>query len=83
MDIDLTIDSLVLQGFPSTDRVQIAAAIQRELTRLLAEQGVPPSLSQGPITLPAIDGGQFDWAPGTHANAVGRQIAQHIYTSLG
>ncbi|MEM9903919.1 MAG: hypothetical protein AAF921_02710 [Cyanobacteria bacterium P01_D01_bin.44] len=83
MDIDLTIDSLVLQGFPSTDRVQISAAVQQELTRLLAEQGIPPSLSQGSINLPTIDGGQFDWAPGTHANTVGCQIAQQIYASLG
>ncbi len=82
-EINLKIDSLILHGFPSTDRARIAAAVQRELTRLLAEQGVPPALAQGRIDLAAIDGGQFEAVSGMPANVVGCQIAQQIYTSLG
>ena len=79
MDVNLNIDTLSLQGFPSADRVQIAAAVQQELTRLLAERGVPPSLARGHINL---DGGRFEFAAGTSAKTVGCQIAQQIYGSL-
>ena len=81
MNINLNIDSLILHGFPSTDRAQIAAAVQRELTRLLAERGVPPSLAQEASRL-QIDSGQFQITPGARADAVGRQVAQQIYEGL-
>lgn len=39
--IEIRIDELVLHGFSPADRLQIGAAFERELARLVAEQGVP------------------------------------------
>ena len=46
MNIELEIDELVLHGVAPTDRVAVGEAVQHELTRLLTERGVPPSLEQ-------------------------------------
>ena len=45
--VQLHIEELVLHGFAPADRYRIAAAVQLELTRLLAEHGVSPALQQG------------------------------------
>ena len=81
MNIKLHIDSLVLQGFNSADRGRIVAAMQQELTRLLAERGVPPSLGQGD-SVAQVDGGQFQITPGDRAGAIGSRVAQHVYKGL-
>ena len=44
--IELHIEELVLHGFAPADRYRIGDTVQRELTRLLAEQGMPASLIQ-------------------------------------
>ena len=46
-NIELHIEELVLHGFEPGDRHRIGEAIERELARLFAEQGTPPSLAQG------------------------------------
>ena len=38
----------MLHGFAPGDRYRIGDAVERELARLFAEQGVPPSLAQEP-----------------------------------
>ena len=80
-NIQLHIDELILHGFTPADRVRIAAAVQNELARLLAAEGVPPTLAQGgPI--PVLDGGDFEITPGMSAQAIGVQVAQGIYGGL-
>lgn len=82
MNLELHIEELILHGFPASDRHIISTAMQHELSRLFTEQGVPRSLSQGG-TINQIDGGSFEMATGTRADAIGTQIAQSIYGGLG
>lgn len=81
-NLDIHIEELVLQGFDgpgqATDRAHIGATVQSELARLFAERGMPPSLNRGGQML-QLDGGTFDLAPGSGAEAIGGQIAQALY----
>lgn len=79
--VDLHIEELVLHGFPAGDRHRIGDAVQRQLARLFAEQGVPPAMSQH-AEAAHLDGGAFDVAPGARAEAIGAQVAQAVYGGL-
>ena len=80
-NLELHIEELVLHGFEHVDRAQIGSAVQHELSRLVAEGGVPRSLAHsGEIA--NLDGGEFDLAPGSEAGRVGAQVAQAVYGSL-
>jgi len=46
-NIELHIEELVLHGLSPGDRYRIGEAVEQELTRLLADQGVPESLERG------------------------------------
>jgi len=81
MKIELTIDELVLHGFTPSDCYRIGSAVERELTRLLAEQGVPPSLTYSGA-LAHLDGGAFNMAPASKSETVGAQVAQAVYGGL-
>jgi hypothetical protein len=81
MNVRLHIDELVLDGFPPGDRYRIAAAVEVELTRLFADQGVPPDLASG-RAIPALDGGSFDVAPDARPDRIGGQVAQAVYRGL-
>lgn len=81
MDVELHLEELVLHGFSPGDRYRIGEAVERELTRLFIEQGVPPSLAQGG-EVGRLDGGMFKVAPGSKAEAIGAQIAQAVYGEL-
>jgi hypothetical protein len=72
------IEALVLHGFAPGERYAIGDAVHQELTRLLAEQGVPPALARGGET-ERIDAGSFAIAPGRRARAIGAQVAQAIH----
>jgi hypothetical protein len=79
--IDLHIEELVLRGFEPGEEGRIGQAVQREMARLLAEGNVPPSLAQGG-EIAHLDGGTFDVAPGSGAEAIGAQVAQAVYRGL-
>ncbi|MGD2157020.1 MAG: hypothetical protein PVG14_05810 [Anaerolineales bacterium] len=76
--IELHIEALLLHGFSSHQRFRIAQAVERELTRLLAEGGLPAAWSQGK-GLVSLDGGQFEAQPGAKAESIGAQVAQAVY----
>jgi len=76
--IELHIEELVLHGFAPGDRYRIADAVERELARLFAEQGVPPSLAQE-AEMARLDAGAFKMAPGAREEAVGAQVAHTVY----
>lgn len=78
--VELDIEQLVLHGFPSQDRQGIAAAVQSELTRLIAER-VPASLTTE-ASLGQLDAGDFQLSPNTRAETVGVRIAQSIYRGM-
>ena len=56
--VELHIDELVLHGFAPGDRYPIGDAVEHELTRLFAEQGIPRSLTVN-IERARRDGGDF------------------------
>jgi hypothetical protein len=76
--IELHIEELVLHGFVPGDRYRIADAVERELARLFAEQGVPPALAQE-AEVARWDAGAFEIAPGARVEAVGAQVAHKVY----
>ena len=80
-DLDLAIEELIVYGMPSVSRDWLGAAIERELTRLLTQQGIPAGLRvPGEIAYQA--GGTFTQPPGTDADSLAIQIAQSIYRSI-
>jgi hypothetical protein len=80
-EIEVRIDKLVLFGFSSTDRLRIAAALERELARLLAESGVPEGLAGG-AQVEAIDAGSFVRGALATPVSIGGQVAQAVYGGL-
>ena len=80
-NIELNIEELVLHGFSPGDRHRIGEAVERELTRLLADRGVPQSLAQGG-EVASVDGGAFEVAEGSRADVVGAQVAKAVYGGL-
>jgi hypothetical protein len=80
-NIELHIEELVLEGFSPGDRYRIGEAVEQELTRLLADRGVPESLAQGG-EVASVDGGAFEVAPGSRADVVGAQVAKAVYGGL-
>ena len=79
--IELHVEELVLHGFTPSDRHGIGEAVERELARLFAGQGVPPSLMQGE-EVGHLDGGAFEAPRGARAEAIGTQVAQAVYGGL-
>ncbi len=80
-NIELNIEELVLHGFSPGDRHRIGEAVERELTRLLADQGVPQSLERGGEIV-NMYGGAFEVAQGSRAQVVGAQVAKAVYGGL-
>lgn len=81
--LDLHIETLVLDGFATSDGPTLRAAIERELARLLADRGAPPSLKET-TSIDRIDGGSFGVPQGSGSTSqVGRQVAGTIYRGLG
>jgi hypothetical protein len=81
-DIELHIEELILHGFAAKDRNAIAGAVQHELQRLFAEQGVPQQLEQS-RTVGRLNTGPFTVQPGSRAETIGAQVAQTVYEGLG
>jgi hypothetical protein len=79
--VELHIDELVLEGFFAEDRYRIGEALEKELTRLFEEKGVPGSLTSE-REIEAIKGGSFEAAPGARAERVGTQVAGAVYGGL-
>ena len=72
----------MLRGFEPGDRGQVSSTMERELARLFAEQGTPPSLAQG-SEIECLNGGTFEMRPGFGAEAIGVQVAQSVYRGFG
>jgi hypothetical protein len=79
--VHVHIDELVLHGFAPADRYRIAAAVQVELTRLFAEQGVSSALRQGGEAS-RLKAQAISVTPTMTAGAIGTQVARSVYGSL-
>jgi len=81
--IHVHIDRLVVDPrFAHLDREALGAALQDELTRLLAEGGAPAGVDVR-ARRERVDGGRFDAAPGAGAETIGRQVARSVYRGMG
>jgi hypothetical protein len=76
--IELHIEQLVLHGFAPGDRYTFSNALEDELARMFAQQGVPRSLF-GPAELEQISGRDFRIARGATPRRIGTQAAQAVY----
>jgi hypothetical protein len=80
-NVELHIKELVLHGFAPGDRFAITKAVELELTRLLAEQGVPLPLTRE-RNITQLDAGAFDVTPDAGADAIGTEVARAVYARL-
>jgi len=77
--VKLNIENLVVDGVAHVDQATLREAIHQELSRLIAENGVPAHLGQGfPLPNHAVTA-----RPGVGARAIGAQVAQAIYGGMG
>ena len=79
--LELHIEELVLHGFPVSQHRSIGDAVQKELTRLIEEQGMP-SLTTRPVSLERLNAGSFKTAKQATAPVIGRQLARQIHQQL-
>lgn len=73
----LRIERLVLDGFPSSERNRIAAALQSELQRLLGAANLPAS-----VAVSLLDAGGLEVQPGAGPEATGTQAARQLFRRL-
>lgn len=78
MKLDLRIEELILHDLPSHQRHAVAASIERELTRLFAENGVPPAWNGNAD----IQVGEISITATGRPEIIGTQVAQSIYSGL-
>ena len=79
--VHVHIDELVLHGFAPADRHRIADAVQVELTRMFAEQGVSSVLRQGGEAT-RLKAEAISVTPTTPAGTIATQVARSVYGSL-
>ena len=60
---------------------RIAEAVERDLARLLAERGLPPTLNSD-LHVPLVDAGTYGYTPSAPAEATGAQVARAVYEGL-
>ncbi len=81
MNVELRIEELVLHGFPPGDHHRVGDALERELSRLFTEKGVPPSLVHS-VEIPHVDGGTLELSSGRTSDPVGARVARAVYGGL-
>jgi hypothetical protein len=84
MTVRVHIDRLVLDGFalsPVESR-HVRAAVETELTRLLADGGLSDELRSGGA-MPSVVAGRFEPSAGGSAAQLGAAIAQSVHGGLG
>jgi hypothetical protein len=72
------IEELVLHGFPANSRYSIGDATRQELTRLLAERGVPERMVN-PGATARVDAGSFQMRQGARPHVIGALVACAVY----
>jgi hypothetical protein len=83
MNIKLHIEQLVLDGLPITPGQGpiVKAAVEAELTRLVAEGGLGPELASGGA-VPSITADSIEHSGGSPTQ-MGQQIARSLYGGIG
>ncbi len=83
-NINIQIERLILDGLPIShnQRPLLQAAVEAELARLLAADGLAPNLQAGGV-LPYVPGGSIQLASDGNPKTLGQQIAQAVYGGIG
>ncbi len=83
MNINLHIERLVLEGIDldPAQRPILQAAVEAELSRLLAEGGVGSLAAGGAV--PSVKAEGFQMGGDGNPSALGRQIAGAVYGGIG
>lgn len=76
-DVQIRIDRLILQGVDPRHRARIAAAIERELTRLVTDRGLPPHWQQAGASGRGVP--RVEISPGQAPARIGATVARAIY----
>jgi len=81
MNINLHIERLVLDGLPvaSVHDATIQAAVETELARQLAEEGLPQTFGGSARN---ISGGQIQWPAENNPAQIGQRIAHTVHSAL-
>jgi hypothetical protein len=80
LEINISIDELILEGFAPSEKYRIGEAVQRELERLFLEQAhAPESISTS--ARDDVDAGTFTLTT-TRSDVIGAQIARSVYDGL-
>lgn len=80
-NIELHIEELVLHGFTGYGAYHIAEAVEREITRLLQERGLPPSFSME-TNVEHLNAVNFNMQQNDKAASIGNSIAKSVYQGL-
>jgi hypothetical protein len=80
-NIELHIEELVLHGFDRSLRYNIGDAVERELLRLLTDEGINPAHAAN-LETARLDAGAFHVAHDSKPEAIGAQVAQAVYGEL-
>ena len=83
MSVRVHIERLVLDGLPleAADGPAVHAAVEAELTRLLAQEGVGPGFQSGGA-LASLRGADFQLSSASDSGALGREIGGAVHRSL-
>lgn len=78
-NVEVRIEELVLRGFPPGEKHRIRDAVERELSRLFVERGVPSSMADGG-EISVSDAGTLRTDQG--AGEIGARVAEAVYTTI-
>lgn len=80
-DIEIYIERIVLEGFGNLNRRELNQYIQKHLTAMLAEQGLPQTLTDmGEVN--KLNGGQIHLPSKQTTENIGISIAGGIYQGI-
>ncbi|NJD75635.1 MAG: hypothetical protein FIB08_00875 [Candidatus Methanoperedens sp.] len=79
--IELHIEELVLDGFSPGDHLAISESVERELSRMFAEQESPQLMEQSG-KIESLQTGKFDIKENSKDDVIGVQLARTIYGGL-
>jgi hypothetical protein len=79
--VELHIEELVLDGFSPGDHYGINEAVESELSRMFAEQGIPQLMEQSG-EIERLQAGMSELEKGSRDDAIGVQVARAVYGGL-
>ena len=84
MNVSVHIERLILDGVhvPHRHRPQLQAALEAELARLIAADGLAVDMHMGGV-LPRVSGGEMHLESDEHPDRLGVRMARAIYKGIG